>query len=220
MGTSLGYVRSRPTFISVTNLFVKSNVLILSNMTACIADFGLSSMLGDLQAGTTYLAATAMYPGAVRWTAPELLESDDLQPTTLSDIYSLGSIMLQVSILNGSNLRKFLRRSSLLQVLSGKVPWHEIKREVLIIRKIHLGHTPPCPSQSFLVGELWPFIDRCWSFKPNERPAAGNVLEFIRRLRESLQPSPVDDHVTPSVPVGHSASSPGSSKRPLLKIIT
>jgi serine/threonine protein kinase len=61
-------------------------------------------MLGDLQAGTTYLAATAMYPGAVRWTAPELLESDDLQPTTLSDIYSLGSIMLQVSILNGSNV--------------------------------------------------------------------------------------------------------------------
>jgi serine/threonine protein kinase len=79
----------------------KSNVLILRNMTACIADFGLSSMLGDLQAGTTYLAATAMYPGAVRWTAPELLESDDLQPTTLSDIYSLGSIMLQVSIPKG-----------------------------------------------------------------------------------------------------------------------
>jgi serine/threonine protein kinase len=70
-------------------------------MTACIADFGLSSMLGDLQAGTTYLAATAMYPGAVRWTAPELLESDDLQPTTVSDIYSLGSIMLQVGIPKG-----------------------------------------------------------------------------------------------------------------------
>jgi len=55
-------------------------------------------MLGELQAGTTYLAATAMHPGAVRWAAPELLESDDLQPTTLSDVYSLGSIMLQVSI--------------------------------------------------------------------------------------------------------------------------
>ncbi|KAG1735950.1 kinase-like domain-containing protein [Suillus paluster] len=46
--------------------------------------------------GTTYPAATATYPGAVRWTAPELLLSDDLQPTTLGDIYSLGSIMLRV----------------------------------------------------------------------------------------------------------------------------
>lgn len=81
-------------------------------MTACIADFGLSSMLGDLQAGMTYLAATVMHPGAVRWTAPELLESDDLQPTTLSDIYSLGSIMLQVSILSDSRAHDdvFFRR--------------------------------------------------------------------------------------------------------------
>jgi len=177
-----------------------SNVLILRNMTACIADFGLSSMLGDLQAGKTYLAATAMYPGAVRWTAPELLESDDLQPTTLSDIYSLGSIMLQV--------------------LSGKVPWHEIKREVVIIREIHQGHTPSCPSQSPLVSELWPFIVRCWSFSPDKRPTAGNALEFIRRLRAGLHPVSVDGHVIPSVTVARSASGPGPSRRPRLKIIT
>lgn len=97
-GDLTGVRNISPYVFHTTNSFVpKSNVLILEDMTACIADFGLSSMLGELQTGSTYLAATAMYPGAVRWTAPELLLSDDVQPTTLSDIYSLGSIMHQVS---------------------------------------------------------------------------------------------------------------------------
>ncbi|OJA12814.1 hypothetical protein AZE42_09584 [Rhizopogon vesiculosus] len=203
IASGLSYLHSYPNNPITHGDLTGSNVLILRNMTACIADFGLSSMLGELQTGTTYLAATAMYPGAVRWIAPELLDSDDLQPTTLSDIYSLGSIMLQV--------------------LSGKVPWHEIKREVLIIRKIHLGHTPPCPSPpSLLVGELWPFISQCWSLSPEERPTAGNALEFIRRLRVSLHPTPVENHDTPSVTVtvARSASGPSSLKRPRLKIIT
>ncbi|OAX35194.1 kinase-like protein [Rhizopogon vinicolor AM-OR11-026] len=203
IASGLSYLHSYPNNPITHGDLTGSNVLILRNMTACIADFGLSSMLGDLQTGMTYLGAITMYPGAVRWTAPELLESDDLQPTTLSDIYSLGSIMLQV--------------------LSGKVPWHEIKREVLIIRKIHLGHTPPCPSpQSLLVDELWPFISQCWSLSPEERPTAGNALEFIRRLRVSLHPTPVENHDTPgvTVTVARSASGPSSLKRPRLKIIT
>lgn len=177
-----------------------SNVLILADMTACIADFGLSSMLGDLQTGSTYLAATAMYPGAVRWTAPELLLSDDVQPTTLSDIYSLGSIMLQV--------------------LSGKVPWHEIKREVIIIREIQHENTPHYPSHTPLVGELWPFIRECWSLSPASRPTAGTALEFIRHIRIKILPFPVGGHDAPSSTAVHPASNPGPLKKPRLKIIT
>ncbi|KAG2345865.1 kinase-like protein [Suillus weaverae] len=177
-----------------------SNVLVLGDMTACIADFGLSSMLGDLQIGSTYLAATAMYPGAVRWTAPELLLSDDVQPTTLSDIYSLGSIMLQV--------------------LSGKIPWHEIKREVILIREIQQGNTPRCPSHSPLVSELWPFICECWSLSPASRPTAGTALEFIRYIRIKLLPFPESGHDAPSSTAAHPASSRGPSRRPHLKIIT
>jgi len=157
-------------------------------------------MLGDLQTGSTYLAASAMYPGAVRWTAPEFLLSDDVQPTTLSDIYSLGSIMLQV--------------------LSGKVPWHEIKREVIIIQEIQQGNIPRCPSHSPLVGELWPFIRECWSLSPASRPTAGTALEFIRDIRIKLLPFPVGDHDAPGSTTAQPASSPGPSKRPRLKIIT
>ncbi|KAG1874453.1 kinase-like domain-containing protein [Suillus subluteus] len=197
--SGLTYLHSYPNNPVTHGDLTGSNVLILADMTACIADFGLSSMLGDLQTGSTYLAATAMYPGAVRWTAPELLLSDDIQPTTLSDIYSLGSIMLQV--------------------LSGKVPWHEIKREVIIIREIQQGNTPRCPSHTPLVGELWPFIRECWSLSPALRPTAGTALEFIRHIRIKLLPVPVGGRDASSSAAAHPASSPGPSKKPRLKII-
>lgn len=196
--SGLTYLHSYPNNPVTHGDLTGSNVLILEDMTACIADFGLSSMLGELQTGSTYLAATAMYPGAVRWTAPELLLSDDVQPTTLSDIYSLGSIMHQV--------------------LSGRVPWHEIKREVIIIREIQQGNTPGYPSHSLLVSELWPFIRECWSSLPASRPTAGTALEFIRDMRIKLLPSPVGGHDTPSSTTAHPASSPGP--RPRLRIIT
>lgn len=198
--SGLTYLHSYPNNPVTHGDLTGSNVLVLGDMTACIADFGLSSMLGDLQIGSTYLAATAMYPGAVRWTAPELLLSDDVQPTTLSDIYSLGSIMLQV--------------------LSGKVPWHEIKREVILIREIQQGNTPRCPSHSPLVSELWPFICECWSLSPASRPTAGTALEFIRYIRIKLPPFPESGHDAPSSTAAHPASSRGPSRRPHLKIIT
>jgi serine/threonine protein kinase len=47
----------------------------------------------------TYLAKLTCHPGAVRWAAPELLSGEGPDPaaTTQSDMYSFGSIMLQVS---------------------------------------------------------------------------------------------------------------------------
>jgi len=46
----------------------------------------------------TYLAITTRRPGAIRWVAPELVVEDipHISPTLCSDIYSYGSVMLQV----------------------------------------------------------------------------------------------------------------------------
>jgi serine/threonine protein kinase len=75
----------------------KTNVLIDSDRKAYLADFGLSGTLGKLT-GMTYLVNMTCHPGAMRWTAPELLsEEESIAPaSTQSDIYSFGSIMLQV----------------------------------------------------------------------------------------------------------------------------
>jgi serine/threonine protein kinase len=76
----------------------KNNVLIGSDGTAYLADFGLSGTLTQ-SPGMTYLAMMSHHAGALRWTAPELFFAEDTASalTTQSDIYSFGSIMLQVS---------------------------------------------------------------------------------------------------------------------------
>ena len=64
---------------------------------ACIADFGLSTLLTQL-GGSTF-ATTYRAKGTVRWMAPELLlieDDSETIPTTEMDVYSFGSIMLQV----------------------------------------------------------------------------------------------------------------------------
>ena len=80
-------------------------MLIHENGQAYIADFGLSMLLTEL-GGSTF--ATSFHArGTLRWTAPELLdlevpedgmeeESPRVAPTTQSDVYSFGGVMLQV----------------------------------------------------------------------------------------------------------------------------
>ncbi|KAG6375774.1 kinase-like domain-containing protein [Boletus reticuloceps] len=81
-----------------------SNVLIHEGGRACIADFGLSMLLTELGAST--FATSFHARGTLRWMAPELLDlevpkddvvedSSRVGPTTQSDVYSFGSIMLQ-----------------------------------------------------------------------------------------------------------------------------
>jgi len=87
---------------SFTHLIVQSNVLVQGNGRACLADFGLSTMvLGFIN--PSYF--TSSIRGNIRWAAAELFEvpdDDDENYTVVSlsiecDIYSFGSIALQVS---------------------------------------------------------------------------------------------------------------------------
>jgi serine/threonine protein kinase len=65
-----------------------------------LVDFGLSTIKAVFE-GTSYAPSTV--GGAIRWRAPELLDftEEDFTPilTTACDIYSYGSVMLQVRAL-------------------------------------------------------------------------------------------------------------------------
>ena len=76
----------------------QSNILIHADGSACIADFGLSTLL--IAMGGATFATSRQTKGTVRWMAPELFCFDDkiITATVQSDVYSFGSIMLQVSI--------------------------------------------------------------------------------------------------------------------------
>ena len=78
-------------------------MLVCKNRRAYISDFGLSTLLTEI-GGPTF--ATSIHErGTLRWTAPELLgleisedeaEWSEVIPTKHSDVYSFGSVMLQV----------------------------------------------------------------------------------------------------------------------------
>ncbi|KAF8122546.1 kinase-like domain-containing protein [Boletus edulis] len=128
-----------------------SNILIRENGIACIADFGLSTLLTEL--GSPTFATSFRARGTLRWTAPELLdlevpengmeEESPLAPTTQSDVYSFGGIVLQI--------------------LSGKVPYHYYTREAQVVHAVSRGMTPRRPSCALVTERRWVFIQRCWS---------------------------------------------------------
>ncbi|KAG1723633.1 kinase-like domain-containing protein, partial [Suillus lakei] len=130
------------------------NVLVGSNRTAYLADFGLSGTLTKLPS-MTYLAKMSCHPGAVRWAAPELLSGEESvsAATTRSDMYSFGSIMLQV--------------------LTGNVPWCHLTRDFQISYQVIIeGKIHPRPHDVCVTDRHWNFMTRCWSMTPDNRPSA------------------------------------------------
>ncbi|KAH7883402.1 kinase-like domain-containing protein [Phlebopus sp. FC_14] len=120
------------------------NVLVDGSLCAQLADFGYASVTGTLPKSLEYLFWATQCPGAVRWAAPERFHNEDhvvYQPTTKSDIYSFGCIMLQV--------------------LSGKEPWWEINTCLIPVR-LYQGKNPGRPSSRVINDDHWELIQSCW----------------------------------------------------------
>ncbi|KAG0694130.1 kinase-like protein, partial [Suillus ampliporus] len=149
-----------------------SNVLIYANGRACLADFGLSTIILEF-IGTSYF--TSSIKGNIRWAAAELFEvpEDDEEEeaqTSLStecDIYSFGSITLQV--------------------LTGKVPYYNVKKDNVVLGHVIRGKKPEPPRESRIEPAHWEFIQRCWLPRSN-RPSVREAVVFVARERQA-QPS-------------------------------
>ncbi|KAG2141687.1 kinase-like domain-containing protein [Suillus bovinus] len=148
-----------------------ANILIDERGQAKLIDFGLSTVLY----GQSHLAATSIHAGAIRYAAPELLSDDvgDL-PLEKSDIYSFGCVMLQI--------------------LSGRHPWSEIKSqnsEYGIYGLKRQGHSPQRPNgHPAIMDSDWDIIQKCLQLKSDLRPSADEVFDFVmRRLCSSGQPA-------------------------------
>ncbi|KAG0697064.1 kinase-like domain-containing protein, partial [Suillus ampliporus] len=134
-----------------------SNVLIYGNGRACLADFGLSTIILEF-IGTSYFTTSVW--GNIRWAAMELYETpeDNVSLSTECDIYSFGSITLQV--------------------LSCKVPYHNVKNEILVLGQVIKGKKPEPPNESQIAPGHWEFIQRCWSPR-SSRPSVEEIVEFV-----------------------------------------
>ncbi|KAG1744293.1 kinase-like domain-containing protein [Suillus lakei] len=142
-----------------------SNVLIYGNGRACLADFGLSTIILEF-VGTSYF--TSSIRGNVRWIAAELFDVSEDDEVTLSaecDIYSFGSIILQV--------------------LTCKVPYYNLKRDIAVLGQVIKGMKPEPPKESQISVRHWEFIQRCWSSRAS-RPLVGEIVAFVARQRQAL----------------------------------
>ncbi|KAG1906203.1 kinase-like protein [Suillus fuscotomentosus] len=142
-----------------------SNVLIYGDGRACLADFGLSTIILEF-VGTSYF--TSSIHGNVRWVAAELFEvseDNELSLSTECDIYSFGSITLQV--------------------LSCKVPYHNVKKDIAVLGQVIKGIKPEPPKKSQIGPGHWEFIQRCW-LPPASRPSVAEIVTFIACERQSV----------------------------------
>lgn len=144
-----------------------SNVLIYGNGRACLADFGLSTIILEF-IGTSYF--TSSIRGNVRWVAAELCEApedDEVLLGTECDIYSFGSITLQV--------------------LTCKVPYYNVKKDIVVLGQVIKGLKPEPPKESQIAPGHWEFIQQCWLPRAS-RPSVGEIVAFIECERQALPP--------------------------------
>ena len=156
-------------------------MLVKSDGRACVADFGLSTLLTQL-GGSTF-ATTYRAKGTVRWMAPELLDPEDdseTTPTTKTDVYSFGSIMLQVHGASFLFAYDSLKRR---KILTGNIPYHYLTRDEQVIFAIVKGVPPKRPDEVLVTEHRWKFIEWCWSpakgTKP--RPSGDEIVQFTEQ---------------------------------------
>ncbi|OAX42759.1 WD40 repeat-like protein [Rhizopogon vinicolor AM-OR11-026] len=144
------------------------NVLIHGDGTACLTDFGLSLMYSEVMT-TSAASWTSAFHGNFRWLAPELLgDSEDelpVRPSTHSDIYSFGGIMLHV--------------------LTGKIPYYYLS-EAAVIQRLGAGIKPLRARYPPVSDKYWRFISICWSDALESRPSAEEIVEWIEDEYDSL----------------------------------
>ncbi|KAG2140227.1 kinase-like protein [Suillus bovinus] len=142
-----------------------SNVLIYGNGRACLADFGLSTIILEFL-GTSYITSTIR--GNVRWADAELFqvsEDDEVSLSPECDIYSFGSIMLQTS--------------------TCKVPYYNVKNDIGVLGRVVKGMKPEPPKESQIAPGHWEFIQRCWLPRAS-RPSIAEIATFVACERQAV----------------------------------
>jgi len=156
-------------------LAIKANILIDQNVHACLADFGLLTIVSDCTRPTTSSSLTNA--GTARWMSPELLDPDrfgfkNSRRTKESDCYALGMVILEV--------------------LSGQTPFPGYI-DLVVTRKVTEGERPGKPQgakEMWFTDDLWRMLNQCWSPQPKDRPIIEVVFECLERVSTVWQPLP------------------------------
>ncbi|CUA72144.1 Putative serine/threonine-protein kinase/receptor R818 [Rhizoctonia solani] len=142
-----------------------ANVLISQDGEAKITDFGTSA----LKEYTLEFATTRSRPGlSIRWAAPEVLD-EKFDNSYQADIYALGMTMLEA--------------------ITGDVPYAYIARETVVMRHIIQGTLPMRPEVCMSTDDdedygdlMWSLMNQCWLYEYQHRPSAIDIQQRIRNI--------------------------------------
>ncbi|KAJ3893142.1 kinase-like domain-containing protein [Lentinula edodes] len=144
-------------FVKLT-ICAKANILIMDDFNCCLADFGLALVTESPSLHEKSLNLR----GSVRWMSPEILDPKLfhlIQPKS-RDIYAFGCTVVEI--------------------LSGKVPFQDIKYDVAVISQVLRGCRPEIPaSLAQMSGDLPELVSSCWDPMPSRRPTADDISTFL-----------------------------------------
>ncbi|KAF9003246.1 kinase-like domain-containing protein [Cyathus striatus] len=150
------------------------NVLISDNGVACLADFGLSSIINAHSLIWTSIESTVSNAGTIRWQAPELLDEESVGSTKESDVYAFACVCYEVFV--------------------GKVPFYQYSFDPTVMRQLMLGYRPLKPELNSapythygLTDWMWSLVEKCWCQDPASRPEASEVVEKLSSRKEFLR---------------------------------
>jgi serine/threonine protein kinase len=108
-------------------------------------------------------SATLTESGSARWLAPEVI--DGASPTKEADVYSFAM--------------------AILELLTGRHPFPERKRDAAVIRAVIDHVQPKRPNvPRWLTNELWSLMQRCWSRVLASRPTMAMVAVELGQMEE------------------------------------
>ncbi|KAJ7490906.1 kinase-like domain-containing protein [Mycena latifolia] len=142
------------------------NILVTPSRRACIADFGLSSIVNAMSLRFTHSTA-GMRGGTSRYQAPELLKGESHNHFG-SDVYAFACVCYEI--------------------LTGKLPFYELSNDAAVIFKVVGGSRPTRPaacSGTAVFDNLWDLLQDCWKEHPDTRPTAAQIVE--RLMGPSIQ---------------------------------
>lgn len=160
-------------------------MLINADCRACLADFGLSSLIFDISSLSN--SVTGRGAGSTRWMAPELFEGDGTACCSKeSDVYAFGMMCIEVCFDPGHS---FLFIHEKAKVFTGKFPFHQQKTDAAVIVQVMSGVRPPRPLDDFSE-VIWVSIKRCWQQECNSRPKMSELLPLFKTASQGVETVP------------------------------
>jgi serine/threonine protein kinase len=141
-------------------------------------DCGLSSIVAR---GADF--TTAGICGPCRWMSPEILDP----PDDLSEVEELRSLFTKASDVYSYGM-------TVLEVLTGEVPFAHRRYDTVVILDVIRGTRPPRPAIAAMSDDVWDILQRCWEVFPDNRPPAKlveswiNTVYFMDETKNSAQP--------------------------------